>query len=102
MDARGWIITNEHMETSQKHIYAIGDINGKYQFRHTANYEAEILINNLFTDREKRVACYDAVPWAIYTRPQVGHVGLTEQQARERGHRVFVGRNYYSDVAARG
>jgi mycothione reductase len=100
MDARGWIITNEHMETSQKHIYAIGDINGKYQFRHTANYEAEILINNLFTDREKRSACYDAVPWAIYTRPQVGHVGLTERQARGKGYRVFIGRNYYSDVAA--
>ena len=54
IDERGWIITNEYLETSQKGIYAIGDINGKYQFRHKANYEAEILIENLFYHGEKK------------------------------------------------
>ncbi|NLX63184.1 MAG: dihydrolipoyl dehydrogenase [Clostridiaceae bacterium] len=98
-DEKGWIITNEYLETSQKGIYALGDINGKYQFRHKANYEAEILINNLFTGREKRKAFYNAVPWAIFTCPQVAHVGMTEAEAKNSGKKYWVGRNYYSRIA---
>ncbi len=98
-DSRGYIETDAFLQTSKGHIHAIGDINGKYQFRHKANYEAGILINNLFGGGEKKEARYDATPWAIFTWPQVGHVGLTEKQARDKGLRVWVGRNYYSDIA---
>ncbi len=98
-DARGWISTNEYLETSQKNIWAIGDINGKYQFRHKANYEATILIRNLFETDEKKVVKYESVPWAIFTWPQVAHVGLTESQAKSRGLKIWIGKNYYSDVA---
>ena len=99
IDERGWIITNEYLETSQKGIYAIGDINGKYQFRHKANYEAEILIENLFYHGEKRKALYNAVPWAIFTWPQVAHVGMTEAEAKKSGKKYWVGKNYYSQIA---
>lgn len=99
-DARGWIRTNEYLETTEKNIYAIGDINGKYQFRHTANYEAEILIHNLFGKDEKRAACYNAVPWAIFTWPQVAHVGMTVEEAKKAGYRCWIGKNYYSQVAS--
>jgi len=98
-DSRGWIVTNNYLESSQKNIWALGDINGKFQFRHKANYEAGILINNLFGDGEKKQANYGMVPWAIFTWPQVAHVGLTEKEATERGYKVFIGRNFYSDVA---
>ena len=98
-DSRGYIETDGFLQTSQSHIYAIGDINGKYQFRHKANYEAGILMGNLFGRGEKKRASYSATPWAIFTWPQVGHVGLTEQQARDMGLKVWVGRNYYADVA---
>lgn len=98
-DGKGWIETNEYLETTQKGIYAIGDINGKYQFRHKANYEAEILIYNLFTNSEKRKAVYNAVPWAIFTWPQVAHVGMTEAEARSSGKRCWIGKNYYSQIA---
>ncbi len=98
-DARGYAVTDEYLQTSQSHIWAIGDINGKFQFRHKANYEAGILMNNLFGRGEKKSASYDATPWAIFTWPQVGHVGLTEKQAKEKGLRVWVGRNYYADIA---
>jgi dihydrolipoamide dehydrogenase len=75
-DKRGYVVTNEYLETNLSHIWAIGDINGKYQFRHKANKEAEILINNLFKDpNNKKAMSYDAVPWAIFTHPQVAHVG---------------------------
>lgn len=98
-DSRGWITTNEYLETTEKNIYAIGDINGKYQFRHKANYEAEILMYNLFGKGEKRTACYNAVPWAVFTYPQVAHVGMTEDEAKNRGKRYWVGKNYFSKTA---
>lgn len=97
VDEKGWIKTNEYLETSQKHIWAIGDINGKYQFRHKANYEAEILINNLFSNNLKKVT-YDSVPWTIFTHPQVAHVGMTEREVKEKGIEYTVAVKHYSEV----
>ena len=97
LDELGYIKTNEYLETSVPNIYAIGDINGKYQFRHVANYEAEVLITNLFTD-EKKKAKYNSVPWTIFTNPQVAHIGLTEAQVKEKGIEYEVATNHYSDV----
>lgn len=99
IDSRGWIKTNQYLETTQKNVYAIGDINGKYQFRHKANYEAQILMNNLFSNDKKRAACYNAVPWAIFSWPQIAHVGLTESQAKKEGLNYWIGRNYFSQIA---
>ncbi len=97
VDEKGWIVTNDYLETNVSHIYAIGDINGKYQFRHKANHEAEVLITNLF-GREKRKANYNAVPWTIFTHPQVSHVGLTEAEVKEKGVECVTAFNYYSEV----
>nr|WP_315019812.1 dihydrolipoyl dehydrogenase [uncultured Aminipila sp.] len=97
VDERGWIRTNSYLETSQKNIWALGDINGKYQFRHKANYEALILSRNLFGS-EKKEASYDVVPWTIFTHPQVAHVGMTEKQAKDRGIPYKTAKNYYSEV----
>lgn len=99
VDTKGWIITDEYLETSQKGIWALGDINGKFQFRHKANYEAEILIRNLFGQGEKAEVPYNAVPWAIFTSPQVAHVGLTEHEIKGRGKNYFVGYNHFSAIA---
>ena len=98
-DASGWIITDEYMRTTKSNIYAIGDINGKYKFRHKANYEAEILMHNLFNDSEPRKASYDSVPWAIFTHPQVAHVGMTERQVKEKGITYKVAKNSYASIA---
>lgn len=99
-DKRGWIQTDEYLQTSQPHIWALGDINGKYQFRHKANYEAEVLVANLFEHAEpKRAANYATVPWAIFTHPQIGHVGLTEKEARRQHEKIMVGVKRYSSVA---
>ena len=46
-DSNGWIMVNEYLETSKKDIWAIGDAIGKHMFRHTANYESEIVSHNL-------------------------------------------------------
>lgn len=97
VDKKGWIRTNSYLETSQKNIWAIGDINGKYQFRHKANYEALILSRNLFGG-EKKEASYDVVPWTIFTHPQVAHVGMTEKEVKAKGIPYKTAKNYYSEV----
>lgn len=98
----GWIKTNEFLETSVPGIYALGDINGGDQFRHKANYEADIIAHNLYRAQsieDMRWARYDVTPAVTYTYPEVGHVGLTEEQALEQGHRVKTGINHYSTSA---
>jgi dihydrolipoamide dehydrogenase len=99
-DARGWIKTNQYLETNKKNIWCVGDANGLHQFRHKANYEAEICTNNIFGPEEQRKSVdYSSVPWAIFTYPQVGHVGMTEAEAIEKGHEIFVAKKNYSTVA---
>ena len=100
VDPMGWIITNEFLETSQQNIWALGDINGKYQFRHKANFEAGVLSKNLFGYGEKKKVCYNTVPWAVFTAPQVAHVGLTEEEAKSKGIKYWVGKNNYSQIAS--
>lgn len=98
----GWIKTNEFLETSVPGVYALGDVNGESPFRHKANYEADILAHNLYVAESPddfRWARYDLVPAVTYTYPQVGHVGLTEQEAREQGYNVKVAFNYYANTA---
>ena len=100
MDAKGYLVTDECLSTNVPGIYAVGDINGKFQYRHKANYEAYIVANNLYDpDAPKRIAYYDRVPWAIFTHPQIAHVGMTEREALDSGFELLTGVNYYSATA---
>ncbi len=102
VDSRGYIVTNEFLETSVDGIYALGDINGQPPFRHKANYEADIIGHNLWEvteAKEYRWARYSTVPVVTYTYPQVAHVGMTEEEARKSGREVAIGTHYYSDTA---
>ena len=99
-DQKGWIETNNYLETNKKNIWCIGDANGLYQFRHKANYESEICTNNIFgSEDQKRSVEYSSVPWAIFTYPQIGHVGMTQAEAIEKGHEIYVAKKNYSTVA---
>jgi dihydrolipoamide dehydrogenase len=97
-DNQGWIPTNEYLETNQPHIWALGDVNGKYQFRHKANHEAQVLSHNLFSGKQRKRARYDATPWAVFTHPQVARVGKTEEELIREGVLYVAAKNYYSDV----
>lgn len=98
----GYILTNEFLQTTCEGIFAIGDINGKFQLRHKANYEAEVLAHNLFFKKsgsDYRWARYDNVPSVIYTQPEIAFVGLSEQEAVKKGYSVKTAIHHYSQTA---
>jgi pyruvate/2-oxoglutarate dehydrogenase complex dihydrolipoamide dehydrogenase (E3) component len=78
---------NDQLQTTQPHIYAAGDIRSLYQFTHAADFMARTVIRNaLFFGRAK--ASVLTIPWCTYTEPEIAHVGLYAQQAREQGVEV--------------
>ncbi len=81
-DKRG-IKVDTRLRTSQKHIFACGDVCGPFPFTHMAEYQAGIVISNAVFRWPKKVN-YSVVPWVTYTDPEVGRVGLNETQAKER------------------
>ena len=100
IDEQGWIIVNDYLETSQPNVWALGDANGKYQFKHKANYEALITYYNAILGKKVKTD-YHAVPHAIFTYPEVASVGLTERAAREKYGRdkILIGFQRYQDTA---
>ena len=97
-DDRGFIRVNEYLGTTKNNIWAFGDAIGKYMFKHVANEEALVAWQNAIHDEHKTPMDYQAVPYAVFTYPQIAAVGLTEDQA-ERSHQILVGQARYSDVA---
>ena len=90
-DARGFISISQCGKTNVDGIWAAGDVTGKFQFTHYAGYQAHHIAKHI--DRGVCESIPDTVvPWAIFTEPEVGHAGMTEQQARDAGLEVRVGR----------
>ncbi|MFW6076030.1 MAG: FAD-dependent oxidoreductase, partial [Chloroflexota bacterium] len=97
-DDAGYITVNDRLETSQPGIYAIGDINGGPAFTHVSYDDFRILAPNLLEDAGKSRAGRP-VAYTMFTDPQLGRIGLTEQQARDRGKEIHVFEMPMSSVA---
>ncbi len=96
-DKKG-VKVDDKLRTSNKRIYAAGDVIGGYQFTHVAGYEAGIAMQNALVFPAKK-ADYQVIPWATFTNPELGRVGLTEKQARDRyGDDVYVLRQNFDGV----
>ncbi len=80
---RGAIVTDEQMRTNVANVYACGDVNGKVMLAHTAYREAEVAVNTILG--KKDAMRYNVIPSVIYTNPEVGSVGETEESAKEKG-----------------
>ncbi len=86
LDERGNILVDEYLETSMPGVYAVGDVIGGYQFTHVSSHEAWYAsVNALFGHLKRFKADYSVIPWATYTDPQVGRVGLNETDAKAKG-----------------
>jgi pyruvate/2-oxoglutarate dehydrogenase complex dihydrolipoamide dehydrogenase (E3) component len=81
-DRRG-IKVGANMRTSNKRVYAIGDVAGGFQFTHVAGYHAGLVVQQILF-RLPAKENQEIIPWATYTEPELANVGLTEAQAREK------------------
>ena len=91
---RGEILVNDRMETNLRGVYAIGDVVGKAMLAHVASAQGKVAVQNILGHASK--VSYNLIPAGIFTLPEIGRVGLTEQQAREKVQAV--GRNPDTDV----
>ncbi len=88
--ARQGIRVDDQMRTNIPGVYAIGDVTGRMQLAHTASRMGEVAVNTI-AGKPDRMR-WKAVPWVVYTHPEVAGVGLTEREAAEAGRKVTVGK----------
>jgi mycothione reductase len=98
--SKGFITADEYMQTSQPNIWVLGDADGKFPFKHVANYEARIVYYNAVLNKKIKVD-YHAVPHAVFTDPEIASVALREKDAVEKYGRdnVLIGFYKYADTA---
>ncbi|MFD7655442.1 mycothione reductase [Actinosynnema sp. NPDC059797] len=95
----GRVVVDEHQRTSVEGVYALGDISNEHQLKHVANHEARVVQHNLLHPDEPIAADHRHVPAAVFTSPQIASVGLTEEQAVERGLRYVAASQAYASIA---
>ena len=107
-DDNGWIVVNEYLETSQPNVWAFGDANGVYPFKHKANYEAQLIYYNAVLGKNKKrknstkvKKDYRAVPHAVFGYPEIAAVGLGEKEALANygENKILIGIARYEDTA---
>ncbi|MHB8759087.1 MAG: FAD-dependent oxidoreductase, partial [Thiobacillus sp.] len=97
-DADGYVRVNERLETSVAGVYALGDVKGGPAFTHVAYDDARVLKARLLGDGEASVTDRP-VPYTVFTDPQLGRIGLTENEALQTGRRVLRARLQVGQVA---
>jgi len=88
---------NERLQTTNKNIFAAGDICSPYKFTHAADFMARLVIQNaLFFGRKRWTDL--VIPWCTYTIPEVAHVGLTQRESNEQGREIDTFAQHFSDI----
>jgi glutathione reductase (NADPH) len=90
LDEKGFVKVNEKYETTEPSILAIGDVIGRVQLTPVALAEGMAVARRLFKPEQYRLVDYRMIPTAVFSLPNIGTVGLTEEQAREEGHEVQI------------
>ncbi len=98
VDEKGFIRTNDRLETSAPGVWAIGDVKGGPQFTHIAYDDYRILKANLLDGGDRSVRDR-MVPYTIFMDPQLGRIGMTESQAKKSGRKIRVARMPMTSVA---
>src|SRR5437773_6959935 len=97
-DQGGFIKVNGRLETNVPGIWALGDVKGGPAFTHISYNDFQIIYGNLVEGKNLSTA-HRIVPYAVFTDPQLGGVGITEKEARARGYRLKIGKSPMSAVA---
>lgn len=90
LDEKGFVQVNEKYETAEPSILAIGDVIGRVQLTPVALAEGMAVARRLFKPEQYRLVDYRMIPTAVFSLPNIGTVGLTEEQAKEEGHEVEI------------
>ncbi|MHA7962907.1 dihydrolipoyl dehydrogenase [Paenibacillus sp. CAU 1782] len=96
--SNGYIAANEFGQTTEPHIYAIGDVTGGVQLAHAAAHEGIVAVQHL-TGSNPIATAHHLIPRCIYSSPEIASYGLTEEAARRNGHDVKVGKVPFLAIA---
>ena len=97
-DEKGFVIVDDRLKTTAPDIWAIGDVTGGPAFTHISYNDYQIIYGNLYEDKNLSTSSR-ILPYAVYTDPNLGRVGLTEAQARSSGRKLKVGKIPMTSVA---
>ncbi len=95
---KGFVVVNDRLETTAKDVWALGDVTGGPAFTHISYNDYQIVYGNLYEGKDLRTSSR-IVPYAVYTDPTLGRVGLTENAARAQGRKLKIGKMPMSNVA---
>ncbi len=98
VDSRGYVIVNDRLETTAPGIWAIGDVTGGPAFTHISYNDYQIIYGNLY-EGQRLSTTTRIVPYAVFTDPALGRVGLTEKEARQQGRKLKIGKVPMTRVA---
>lgn len=98
LDRRGFIRVNGRLETGVRGVYALGDVNGRHPFTHAATFQRKYLAERFFEGRRTLIDP-GAIPHAVFTDPEIGSVGETEEALRDRGARYVASLVRFDEVA---
>ena len=99
LDDRGYVVTNEFLQTAHPDIWAIGDITNPQQLKHLANIDARAVAHNMANPDDLRAIDRSCAPHAVFGHPQVASVGLTEPQAKEAGLNIVTALQEFGGAA---
>jgi glutathione reductase (NADPH) len=94
LNANDTIVTDHNYKTSNNSVYAVGDVTGRVELTPVAIKEGHWLADTLFGNIDRPAPSYDNIPTAVFSRPNIGTVGMSEQQALDKGYKITI---YKSD-----
>jgi pyruvate/2-oxoglutarate dehydrogenase complex dihydrolipoamide dehydrogenase (E3) component len=97
---RGAVEVDEHLRTSQPHIFALGDVNGGPQFTYISLDDSRIVLDALLGDGRRTTTDRVAVPHTLFMTPPLATVGLTEREARATGRRMKIAKQPVAEIVA--